>query len=93
MPKFPVADDLRVSAEIIPFPGQKPVPSMDVQIEAEQPGERLARALAMLEAAQAEQRQALCTWREAIEALSTSANGLNRSLETYQASLTDLRGT
>ena len=93
MSQFPISDDLRVSAEIIPFPGQKAAPIAHAPAEAESPGERLRRALAMLEAAQAEQRRALSTWREAIEALSSSANGLNRSLETYQASLKDLHRT
>jgi hypothetical protein len=45
----------------------------------------------MLEAAQAEQRRALSSWRDAITALSSSASGLNRSLETYQASLSRLQ--
>ena len=96
MPNSPVATDLPASAIIIPFPGSsaapEPVnPAGQAPGEAELPGERLTRALAMLQAAQAEQRLALSSWRQAIEALSTSAASLNRSLETYQDSVRNLR--
>jgi hypothetical protein len=79
------------SAEIIPFPRRPEITPQPPPIAAEDPGDRLRRALAMLEAAQAEQRRALSSWRDAITALSSSASGLNRSLETYQASLSRLQ--
>lgn len=80
------------SAEIIPFPRRAETPPKPTEIAEEDPGDRLRRALAMLEAAQAEQRLVLSSWRDAITALSDSASGLNRSLESYQASLSRLQG-
>jgi hypothetical protein len=89
---MPPTNETQDSATIIPFPGSFKAATQETPRAEEVPGDRLRRALAMLEAAQAEQRQALSTWRSAIEALSASASGLNRSLETYQKSLDRLQG-
>lgn len=79
------------SAEIIAFPGAFKAQPEEPVLPDVSPHDRLRRALEMLEAAQLEQRQALATWRDAIAALSASASGLNRSLETYQESLSRLQ--
>jgi septal ring factor EnvC (AmiA/AmiB activator) len=51
------------------------------------PADRLARALAKLNAALAEQRQAVATWRAVMADLKTSTSGLSASLHRYNASL------
>lgn len=73
----------RASADIITFPRSE----RDVTPHTETPSEHLRRALAMLEAAQAEQRAALDQWRDALAQLSASASHLHANLETYQARL------
>ncbi|MBN8925648.1 MAG: hypothetical protein BGO51_22270 [Rhodospirillales bacterium 69-11] len=54
--------------------------------------ERLAQALAKLEAALAEQRAAVAGWRGAIADLSTSVQTLRGSVHGYQGSLGTLNG-
>jgi hypothetical protein len=83
--------EVRPGAEIIAFP--KPAraqPVTQAPPAAETPSEHLRRALAMLEAAQAEQRAALVKWRDAMAQLGTSATGLHDSLSTYQAQLAQI---
>jgi hypothetical protein len=95
--------EARSSAEIIAFPqparAQPPrahppcahppcaQASTDGPPRIETPAEHLRRALAMLEAAQAQQRATLVEWRDAMAQLGTSANGLHNSLSAYQARL------
>jgi hypothetical protein len=78
---------MSASAQIIPFP---------VHPTAVPPppegSERLARALALLDAALVEQRAAVTTWRDGLTALHTSVAGLDGSLRTYQAQLAALQG-
>lgn len=76
---------MSASAQIIPFPARPTAvpPPPDGS-------ERLARALALLDAALVEQRTAVATWRDGLTALHTSVAGLDGSLRTYQAQLTAL---
>lgn len=83
---MPESHEVRASADIITFPR----PERDVTPPAEIPSEHLRRALAMLEAAQAEQRAALDQWRDALAQLSASASGLHANLQTYQARLAQI---
>jgi hypothetical protein len=72
-------------AEIIPFP-------VRAQPLETQPEDRLARALAPLNTAMAEQKTALAAWRDALGALQVSTSGLGDSLKRYQKSLGTLGG-
>jgi hypothetical protein len=54
------------------------------------PHERLARALATLNAALAEQRLAIAAWRGALAELKATATGLGESLQQYRSSLGSL---
>jgi hypothetical protein len=76
------------TAVIIPFP-VRPKPA-DCASEERAPEERLARALASLNQALAEQLVAIATWRDALGQLKGTANGLRGSLLTYQANLQTL---
>ena len=71
--------DYTKSAEIIAFP----VP----QITQE---ERLARALAKLDAAVAQQREAVGNWRDSIHALHDTMQQLGQSVQTLHDSLGDI---
>jgi hypothetical protein len=73
------------TADIIPFPA-RPKPADP------NPEDRLARALASLNAAMVEQKAALAAWRGALGALQVSTGGLGESLQRYQASLGTLSG-
>jgi len=75
-----------VSATIIPFPRyQAPSPVADTAPEACQ--QRLARALATLDEALAEQRSAVADWRDTLSALRAAVHGLGHSLDTYHTQL------
>jgi hypothetical protein len=76
-------------ATIIPFPAREPVAPdvMAPAIAAPDPRERLARALANLNAALEEQRVAVAAWRTVMGELKTSTNDLGDSLQRYRASL------
>ncbi|MFL5286935.1 MAG: hypothetical protein ACJ8AW_39685, partial [Rhodopila sp.] len=81
-------------ATIIPFPVRPPAPSpagsppLAESASAEPtPADRLARALANLNAALAEQRAAVATWRSVMSDLKKSTAGLGDSLHRYNASL------
>jgi hypothetical protein len=83
------------TAEIIPFPVRtKPAePRLEEPQSGEpRPEDRLAKALASLNAALAEQKAALAAWREALGALQASTGGLGQSLQRYQSSLGTLAG-
>jgi uncharacterized coiled-coil protein SlyX len=67
------------SAEIIAFPA--PVIS---------PQERLARALATLDAALAEQRVAVAKWRDSMNELHATMSSLGQSVQTLHGSLDTL---
>jgi hypothetical protein len=67
------------SAEIIAFP----VPPVS-------PEERLARALAKLDAALAEQRAAVGSWRDSMNMLGETMSQLGQSVQTLHVSLEDL---
>ena len=69
------------SAEVIPFPAR---PAADA--------ERLRRALAALDRAIADQRQAVSTWRDALGDLRTAMAGLGGRVATYQGELGKLAG-
>jgi hypothetical protein len=77
----PNANPVMQTAEIIPFPTRQ------VTQPVELPHERLARALATLNAALAEQRLAIAAWRGALAELKTTATGLGESLQQYRNSL------
>ena len=64
------------NAQIIPFPA-KPVP----------PREKLSRALASLDAALNEQRQAMAAWRGSLDKLRTSTQSLGDRLSEYHGRL------
>lgn len=81
------APDALATAVIIPFPTRpvaKPaaVPDPD--------GDRLARALAALNAALADQRAALTAWRSVLGELKTSTSTLEDSLQRYRGNLRSL---
>lgn len=79
------ADLERPMAEIIPFPTR----SRPAQ---PRPEDRLARALAGLNAAMEEQRAAVTAWRGALGELQTTTAGLGESLRRYNGSLASLGG-
>ncbi|MGH7041920.1 MAG: hypothetical protein ACREFY_07295 [Acetobacteraceae bacterium] len=97
---------MSATAEIIPFPARvhagcaravRPcVARMDVVPTAGAPPpdgvERLRRALAMLDAALAEQRAAVETWRDGLIVLRGSVTRLGGSLRAYRDQLSGLRG-
>ena len=69
------------SAEVIPFPAR---PAADA--------ERLRRALAALDRALSDQRQAVSTWRGALGDLREAMAGLGGRVATYQGELGKLAG-
>ena len=76
-----MSDRPAVSAQIIPFPSRLPaVPTEDGQ-------ERLRRALIALDAAVAEQREAVAAWRGALADLGSVMTGLGESVQRYRGSL------
>jgi len=79
--------DERPTAEIIAFPA-RPAPA--VEMLAEDPQERLQRALAALDAALASQRAAMKSWRESISDLKGSMQGLGSTLAGYHDTLGQL---
>ncbi len=85
----PNADPILHTAEIIPFPTRQVAPLVETPVAppVETPHERLARALAKLNAALAEQRVAVAAWRGALGELKTTAAGLGESVQRYQRSL------
>jgi hypothetical protein len=68
----------RATAKIIPFPARPP---------SEEAGERLARALAGLQAALAAQQEAVTGWRHALGELQVGMRGLLERTRQYQARL------
>ncbi len=72
------------TAEIIAFPARSPAPPVLL------PQERLARALASLNTALAEQSAAVAAWHRTLTDLKASAVGLGGSLELYRDSLASL---
>lgn len=74
-------------AVVIRFPARAPTqPVIDRDAEAEAQA-RLRRALAALDAALAEQREAVASWRNAIGGLQTSMANLGGSVQLYRARL------
>jgi septal ring factor EnvC (AmiA/AmiB activator) len=71
------------SAQIIAFP-------VAARAQANADAERLAKALAGLDAALAEQRVAVAAWRDSLAALKRSTGGLADSLGRFQAGLETL---
>jgi uncharacterized coiled-coil protein SlyX len=80
-----VAD--RATARIIPFPPRAPADAA-----CENGALRLRRALDGLNAALADQRKAVATWREALGDLRITMQGLSGALVSYRATLTRLEG-
>lgn len=70
-----------MAAQIIPFPGRGD------PAESAGANERLVRALRGLEAALAEQREAVANWRVALVALQGSVQGVGEGLRRYHGSL------
>lgn len=76
------------SAAIIPFPIRpKPV---RVQPAVATPEDRLARALASLNAALADQRTAVSAWRDVLGELKATTSGLDENLQRYRSNLRSL---
>jgi septal ring factor EnvC (AmiA/AmiB activator) len=94
----PVEDSLIPTAVIIAFPARVRPPSPQpaapqaagLQAAEPQPEDRLARALASLNAAVMEQRTAISSWRAALGELKTSTSGLDESLQRYRTNLQSL---
>ncbi len=82
---------MSASAEIIPFPARIP-PAWPTAAGpmTDDPG-RLARALALLDLALAEQRAAVTVWQDALATLGSSLAGLEDSLRGYDNRLAGLR--
>jgi hypothetical protein len=78
-------DSIR-SADIIRFPRPASV------ADAEEPGERLRRALVALEAAVAQQRSAVAAWRGGLDGLDGTMRGLRAALMGCDAQLGVVRG-
>jgi hypothetical protein len=77
--------ETEMSATIIAF--RKPGAAVPA---AENPQERLTRALAALEDALAQQRSAIAEWRQSMGVLRGSVQGLGQSLGSYRAKLGQL---
>lgn len=77
------------SADIIPFP-TRPAAEAVIPTEEVTPEVRLARALASLQQALAEQRVAIAKWREVLGQLKTTTSGLHDSLQRYRTNLNKL---
>ncbi len=76
-------EDVSRTASIIPFPSRaKPATPA--------PEQRLAVALASLNAALAEQRVAVTAWREVLAELKTTTAGLHEGLQRYRGNLAAL---
>jgi hypothetical protein len=81
-------DAVARTADIIPFPA-RPIPAEPTPVEPT-PEARLARALASLNAALADQRAAVAAWREVLAELKATTIGLQGSLQRYRANLLTL---
>ncbi len=77
-------------AAIIPFPGSKRATPVKAARSRTPVDDRLARALATLNAAVEEQRSAVKNWQAVIGELKTSTEGLREGLVRYQTSLAKL---
>ena len=75
------------TAQIIPFPARLPAAAAEPEA-----AERLARAIALLDAALAEQRAAVASWRDGLSVLQSSVAGLDGTVRAYHAQLNGLRG-
>ena len=75
----------RLSAEIIAFPA-RPGRAAAAPV-AQDPSERLRKALAALDAAVTVQRDAVADWRTALEGLRGSMGALGQSVRGYHDSL------
>ena len=74
------------SAQIIPFPARAAGPAAE-PAPPSAPSERLANALAALDAALARQKQAVADWRGAVGNLQSSIGKLGGSLNAYRETL------
>lgn len=75
-----------VSAQIIPFPARAPAPAAPAATTPD-PQARLARALSALDAALSEQRTAMAGWRESLDQLRKTTNGLGLTMQRYHQTL------
>ncbi len=77
------------TAQVIPFPSRAPVAPAAVQpaTTTNDPADRLARALASLDAALTEQRAAMAGWRESLDQLRKTTNGLGLNMQRYHRTL------
>ena len=91
MPKYATPTDATAdqpaTAQIIPFPIRP-----DQRPDANQARDRLARALASLDAALAEQRAAMTGWRDSLNQLRKATSGLGLSMQRYDRTLGKLGG-
>ncbi len=74
-----------VGAEIIPFPVRQPM-----GLAGSDPQERLRKALAALDTAMTEQKAAMAGWRDSLDQLKKSTQGLGLSMQRYRGSLDKL---
>ena len=71
------------TTNVIPFP-RPPLAS------PEHDSERLARALAALDRAVEDERQAIAAWRESLATLDRTVSGVAGSMQHYQSALDEL---
>ena len=76
----------KASAQIIPFPAKAAAPGK-ADPRAQDPQERLTRALASLDSALSEQRAAMSGWRESLDHLRKATTGLGLSMQRYHRTL------
>jgi septal ring factor EnvC (AmiA/AmiB activator) len=80
---IPTIEAAPPTATIIPFPARR-------QPDAPTPQERLARALESLNAALADQKEAIAAWRDVLGELKSTTTGLDQSLQQYRTTLRTL---
>lgn len=81
-----MSDPTSATAQIIPFPLQRPA-SAPMRDDGQ---ERLRRALKGLDEALVSQRTALAAWRSQLCELATMVSGLGNSLQRYRGNLDNL---
>jgi hypothetical protein len=76
--------------QIIPFPVRETSPPVATPAPEPDGAARLARALASLNGALADQRIAIAAWRSALAELKTTTEGLSAGLQRYHGKLGEL---
>lgn len=80
----------RATAEIIPFPSRRQVVRQPAP-ETTAAQQRLAQAMASLQASLEEQRQAVAAWRGSLESLKAVTESLGQGLHRYRDRLDTLQ--